>query len=329
VHLFFRPNGLPVNCIPLGGNRWRVVMPNAGERGGAPPSFEEIQQLVAQRAPWPMTLSDPTWLSCFRCHLRVTTAYRRGRVLLAGDAAHVHSPAGGQGMNTGILDADNLAWKLALVADRRASAALLETYEQERLPVAAGVLNFTDSMVRLMTLRHPVKRAVRNTLVPVVCSAPAVRKRISGRLSQMSTTYVPGPLVRTDDLSRGPKPGQRCPDVEVRTPAGPVRLHHLLRAGQHVLVVSTGGAGTARAASELRAYSGLVRVVDADLGPGFTLLRPDGVVAVRGTRLEMSRIEAYLRELFGVDPSRSAAPDVFDEAAGGAQSCEPGVGVLG
>jgi hypothetical protein len=329
VHLFFRPNGLPVNCIPLGGDRWRVVMPNAGERGGAPPSFEEVQQLVAQRAPWPMTLSDPTWLSCFRCHLRVTTSYRRGRVLLAGDAAHVHSPAGGQGMNTGMLDADNLAWKLALVADRRASAALLDTYEQERLSVASGVLNFTDGMVRLMTMRHPVKRVVRNTLLPVVCAAPAVQRRISGRLSQTAAAYGPGALVQVDRISGGPKPGQRCPDVDVRAQSGTVRLHQLLSAGQHVLVVSTGSAGTALATNALSAYAGLVRVAAADLGPAFTLVRPDGVVAVRGTRSEMPRIVAYLRALFGAAASRSAAPDVFDEAAGRAQPCEPGVGVLG
>jgi len=120
VHAFFRPNGLPLVCIPMGGQRWRLVMANAGDRGGQPPTFAEIQEQVAERAPWPIEVSDPQWLASFRCHLRSTSSYRRGRVLLAGDAAHIHSPAGGQGMNTGMMDAHNLAWKLALVADGRA-----------------------------------------------------------------------------------------------------------------------------------------------------------------------------------------------------------------
>jgi 2-polyprenyl-6-methoxyphenol hydroxylase-like FAD-dependent oxidoreductase len=84
VHAFFRPNGLPLVCIPMGGQRWRVVMANAGDRGGQPPTFAEIQKLVAERAPRPIEVSDPQWLASFRCHLRSTSSYRRGRVLLAG-----------------------------------------------------------------------------------------------------------------------------------------------------------------------------------------------------------------------------------------------------
>jgi 2-polyprenyl-6-methoxyphenol hydroxylase-like FAD-dependent oxidoreductase len=110
----------------MGGHRWRVVIPNASDRAGRPPSFEEIQDLVEQRAPRRIVVSDPGWLSCFRCQLRSTTSYRRGRVLLAGDAAHFHSPAGGQGMNTGMMDAD-LAWKLTLVTGG-APESLLDTY---------------------------------------------------------------------------------------------------------------------------------------------------------------------------------------------------------
>ena len=299
VHLFFRPNGMPLTCIPMGGHRWRVVMPNAGDRAGAPPTFEEIQEIVAQRAPRPITISDPNWLSCFRCQLRATTSYRRGRVLLAGDAAHVHSPAGGQGMNTGMLDADNLAWKLALVADGRAPDGLLDTYGQERLPVAAGVLGFTDKMVGLMTMRHPLKRAVRNAVLPTVTTLPAVQRRAAGRLSQTAVGYAPGPLVRPDDIRRGPKAGQRCADVEVRTDAGSNRLHRVLSLGRHVLLVSSSHARAALAPRVLDGLAELVDVVDADLGPAFTLVRPDGVVAVRGSRHEVHRIVAYLRQLVG------------------------------
>ena len=112
VHAFFRPDGLPLICFPMRGHRWRLTLPFAGQRGGQPPSLTEIQQLTDQRAPEPLTLSDPTWLANFRCHRRSASAYRRGRVLLAGDAVHIHTPAGGQGLNTGITDAHNLGWKL-------------------------------------------------------------------------------------------------------------------------------------------------------------------------------------------------------------------------
>ena len=102
-------------------------MANAGDRGGRAPTLDEIRDLVRERAPWPIEVSDPVWLASFRSHLRSTTTYRRGRVFLAGDAAHIHSPAGGQGMNTGMVDAHNLSWKLALVAEGRAPDGLLDS----------------------------------------------------------------------------------------------------------------------------------------------------------------------------------------------------------
>ena len=188
-HAFFRPDGLPVVCLPMGAHRWRIVMPNAGDRGGSAPSIEEIQELVDQRAPRRLRVSDPTWLACFHCHLRSTRTYRSGRVLLAGDAAHIHSPAGAQGMNTGMMDADNLGWKLALVAAGRAPDSLLDSYGQERIPVASGVLSFTDKIVRLSTIRNPVAQALRDTLLPLVSSLPTVQSRTARRLSQTSVAY--------------------------------------------------------------------------------------------------------------------------------------------
>ncbi|MFN2562116.1 MAG: FAD-dependent monooxygenase [Jatrophihabitans sp.] len=306
VHLFFRANGLPLTCIPIGGSRWRVTMPNAGDRAGRPPTFDEIQELVAQRAPRPMTLADPRWLSCFRAQLRITTSYRRGRVLLAGDAAHVHSPAGGQGMNTGMLDAANLSWKLALVADRRAPDALLDTYEQERLPVARAVLGLTDKLVGLLTMRQPVKRAVRDTVLPIVTSLPAVQRRAAGRLAQTLVAYGPGALVRPDDIRRGLRPGQRCPDFEVRGRAGVGRLHRLLGSGRHVLIVSSKAPSAATALDRFGNWAELVEVVEAvghDPGAALTLVRPDGVVAVRASGRAPDHVLAYLHQLVAAPAS--------------------------
>jgi 2-polyprenyl-6-methoxyphenol hydroxylase-like FAD-dependent oxidoreductase len=303
---FFRPDGLPLICLPMGGRRWRLVMPNAGDRAGRAPSFDEIQDIVAERAPWPLQISDPGWLACFRCQLRSTTTYRRGRVLLAGDAAHVHSPAGGQGMNTGMMDAYNLAWKLALVADR-APEGLLDSYGQERIPAASDVLGFTDKMIRLATMRHPMKRAVRDTLLPAATSLPLVQQRAARQLSQVSVGYHSSPLIQPDGAGRGPKPGERVPDVELRTNAGTTRLYHALREGRHLLLVSSAEIRAAFAKAGIDSFAGLVDVAEADLrGIGglavgssgtFALVRPDGVMAARGSQRDTHRAIDYLRQV--------------------------------
>ena len=325
AHMFFRPNGLPLVCAPMGGHRWRVVMPNAGDRGGRPPSFEEIQELIGQRAPRRIRVSDPEWLSCFRCQLRSTTTYRRGRVLLAGDAAHIHSPAGGQGMNTGMLDAENLAWKLALVADG-APETVLDTYEQERVPVTSSVLGLTDRLIRLATLRHPVKQVLRDTLIPAAAALPVVQDRAARRLSQVSVAYPASPLIRPDGIRRGPKPGDRFPDIEVRTGRGCTRLYRVLGRGRHVLLVSGDEIRQAVESSGLARYAGLVEIVDADLRaahrPGgdasaaFALVRPDGVLVARGARRDTHKLIDYLRQISAPEASQPAGLAYISGAAG-------------
>lgn len=294
-HLFFRPDGQSLVCLPMGRGRWRLVMPNAGQRDRRPPTFEEVQELVAQRAPRPVTVSDPGWLASFGCQLRCTNAFGRGRVLLAGDAAHIHTPAGGQGMNTGMMDAANLAWKLALVADGRGPESLLATYEAERLPVAVNTLGFTDRMYRWGIIRQPLKRLARDVLVPAVTQLPAVQRRAAARMSQVSIDYPASSLVQPDGHRAAPRPGQRFGDVAVRTEQGTARLLQVLRSGRHVLLIS--GADVRRAVDRagLGLYGALLDVVDSDAGaPGFVLVRPDGVVAARGSADEADRLINYL-----------------------------------
>jgi len=308
-HLFFRPDGRTLVCLPMASHRWRVVMPNAGERGGRPPTLEEVQEQVGQRAPWPITVSDPGWLACFRCQLRSATAYRRGRVLLAGDAAHIHTPAGGQGMNTGMMDAANLAWKLALVAGGHAAGSLLDTYQTERLPAGANTLGFTNKLFQWSTMRHPVKRAVRDVLVPAATALPAVQHRAARRLSQVSVSYPASPLVRADSGRREPKPGHRFPDVEVRTEKGATRLYRVLGGGRHVLLLSGAQARAALGSAGPGPGTLLVDVVEGCAGArdGFALVRPDGVLAARGSGKDVHRVTTYLRQLRGTGPVRTVS----------------------
>jgi 2-polyprenyl-6-methoxyphenol hydroxylase-like FAD-dependent oxidoreductase len=301
MHAFFRPDGLPVIFFPMRGHRWRITLPFAGARGGGVPALEEIQGLTDRRAPVPITVSDPTWLACFHCHRRSANAYRRGRVLLAGDAVHIHSPAGGQGLNTGINDAHNLGWKLALVASGGAPGALLDSYGTERRPVADEVLKLTHALVRYGTITRPVKRMARDVVVPALSRVPAVQRRAARRISQVGLAYPPGPLARPDHGRGGPRPGERMPDIAVRTGCQATPLHRALRGGRHVLVVPAGAviddAGLLSFRAELDVVTG---EAGYDLRGLVILVRPDGHVAARGRPGRMGTVTGYLRDLFSV-----------------------------
>ena len=307
VHAFFRSDGLPVIFFPMRGHRWRVTLPFAGNRDRQAPTLAEIQQLTSQRAPRPVAVSDPTWLASFRCHRRSASAYRRGRVLLAGDAVHIHTPAGGQGLNTGIMDAHNLGWKLALVVSGRAPDTLLDTYGTERRPVAEDVLRLTHALVHYGTMSQPVKRRVRDIVVPALGRSPVIQRRVARRISQVYVTYPPGPLARQDRGRGGPRAGQRMPDIHVRAGSQPTTLHRVLRGGRHVLVVPAGHLASVLSDSGLRPYSSDLEVVTGDVaqaprpdngtGP-VILVRPDGHVAARGRPGSMEPVTGYLRDLF-------------------------------
>ncbi|MGW5572890.1 FAD-dependent oxidoreductase [Nocardia thailandica] len=185
VSLHLSPEGVTV-VAPLpavGADRYRVVatVDSAPEH----PTREEIQALLAARGPaGEVTVTELLWSSRFRVHHRVADTYRAGRVLLAGDAAHVHSPAGGQGMNTGIQDAALLGRLLARVV-AGAPDALLDTYEADRRPVALEVVAFTDRMTRMATLGNRPARAVRNTALRLLTSLPPVRNGLAHRLAEL------------------------------------------------------------------------------------------------------------------------------------------------
>jgi 2-polyprenyl-6-methoxyphenol hydroxylase-like FAD-dependent oxidoreductase len=297
AHAFFRPDGLPAILFPMRGHRWRLTLPFAGSRSGQVPTLEEIQQLTDQRMPRPVTVSDPTWLANFRCHRRSASAYRRGRVLLAGDAVHIHTPAGGQGMNTGIMDAHNLGWKLALVVAGRAPDAVLDSYGTERLPVARDVLELTHTLVRYGTISNPVKRRVRDVVVPALGRNPLIQRRAVRRLSHLYVAYPPGPMARPDGGRGRPRPGERMPDVPVRADRQLTTLHRVLRGGRHVLLVPDAHAVGVPADPMLRPYRGELDVVSAD-GTPVVLIRPDGHVAARGKPGSLEPLAGYLRDLF-------------------------------
>ncbi|MEV6574164.1 FAD-dependent oxidoreductase [Streptomyces sp. NPDC051577] len=177
VSLTFGTSGLTV-VAPLpgeDGRRYRIVA--TADRAPAEPELGFVQALLDERAPGQARVTGVLWSSRFRVHHRVADRYRAGRMVLAGDAAHVHSPAGGQGMNTGIQDAHALG--------RALTNGRLDAYEATRRPVALRVVAFTDRMTRIATTRNPVLRAVRNTALPVLGRVPALRNRLATELAEL------------------------------------------------------------------------------------------------------------------------------------------------
>jgi len=220
---------------------------------------------------------SPTWISRFTDIARQAAAYRERRVLLAGDAAHVHSPVGGQGLNTGVQDAVNLGWKLAQVVNRTAPDSVLDTYHAERHPVAARVLRNTLAQVALFRQDEHTK-AVRDTIAEVL-SMDEPRRRFAAMMSGLDIQY---------DLGEGhPLLGRRMPDLDLVAADGPMRVFTLLHDARPVLLnlVEPGG-------FDITPWADRVQLIDASyagdwelpvLGqvaaPSAVLIRPDGYVA--------------------------------------------------
>ncbi len=182
VMLYFAPTGLVV-IAPLPGGRHRIVA--TVDEAPSEPDAAFLQAILDERGPRlkPARVHEVVWSSRFRVHHRLAEQYRSGRLLLAGDAAHVHSPAGGQGMNTGIQDAIALADYLAQVLRGSAPEDVLDGYEAERRPIAAQVVHMTDRMTTVATVRGRGRRHARNSLLSVLDRIPAVKRKLAMNLS--------------------------------------------------------------------------------------------------------------------------------------------------
>ncbi|MFE3458406.1 FAD-dependent oxidoreductase [Nocardiopsis aegyptia] len=243
---------------------------------------------------------DTVWTSVFRIHRRLVDDYRHGRVLLGGDAAHIHSPMGGQGMLTGIGDAENLGWKLALVLDGRARPALLDTYRGERRPLAEDVLRVTTANSRLQLGEGPVVRFVREHVMLRLVGLPSVQRWATRAASQLGVSYRRGPLgARRRPLpSRVPQPGDRVPDLAcLREDGSRTRLHAEL--GAHwVLLAAEHGPTTADTVRELLGDRVTTLAPTEEGLRDMLLIRPDAHLAWRGRPGDSPRaaLEGALRD---------------------------------
>ncbi|WP_405016267.1 FAD-dependent oxidoreductase [Kitasatospora sp. NBC_00070] len=281
----------------------------------------------------PVTVHRPSWVSVFTIQQRMVPAMRSGRCLLAGDAAHVHSPASGQGLNTGLQDAYNLAWKLALVEQGHAHDALLDSYSAERVPVGRALLGSTRKATRLVQLRNSTAGAALPVVFALVRAFAPLRGRIErkiiGSMSALSLEYPDSPLTLPDHRpagATGPRAGSRLGQVTTDRAAGPgwSALLDELRDLRPSLLVAAGQGGAVRAAGAARAaHEGWLSVrtvggegpdalpdpdgaLRADLGlppGGWLLVRPDGYLCGRGEALTPAGLTEALDVLRGVRPA--------------------------
>ena len=306
VHAFFRADPAPLICFPMPGHRWRLVVPYAGDRDRKPLTLPEIQQLVDQRAPEQIACSDPTWLATFRCHRRSTDVYRRGRVARRRCGMHVHTPAGGQGMNTGIME-------------RRTWPGSWPWWPRPRLRAAAGQLRpGTRAGGRPGLAPHAHAGPVRHHEPPA--QAGAARCHCSRGRSHSRHPAARGPppdagacrlslqQAHPPRLAPGKAQARSAPpDIEVLAAQGRTRLHSILRRGRHVLVVTGADPATALESAAVQSYRDLLEAVTEGSGRprgihdgsrgSVLLVRPDGYIAARGTPKNMTAIAGYLRQL--------------------------------
>ena len=329
--------------VPMRGRDYARVITTAlagegeaqiGSEGARELSLDEVEHGFRRAVGGEVRLSDPVWMSRYRVHHRGVNRYRVGRAFVAGDAAHIHSPAGGQGMNTGLQDAANLAWKLALVLKGGAPDSLLDSYDTERRPVGERVLSATDRMFSLATSQSGWLAGLRDTLIPVlgatVARSGTARARAFHFVSELGIRYHEGGAVAPDAAgwSVGPAAGHRAPDAPISHRSdvfdliGGYRFHVLALSREPLTDENVGALSSDLAALRRDAGFGLQthlvahslvgrdpRLVQAENGAVFRaygleagrrqalyLIRPDGYVAWRTPSLDIMALRRFVAE---------------------------------
>lgn len=303
-----RSGGVTMMMVPMSTpGRWRLLDTESREHDSRPAAVaERFGRALSQGLGRPVKVAEPSWISVFTFQQRMITEMRSRRCLLVGDAAHVHSPASGQGMNTGIQEAFNLAWKLAMVLHGQAEPALLDSYSAERVPVGRALLQSTKGATFLVQLKNsladlalPVVFTFVRTLSPL---RGAIQRKVLGGVSGLRLAYPDSPLTfasRPRRRSTGPVPGSRVTAVRLPdgSPAQRTLAAQLRNSGWTLFVNGPVDEGAVRAVTvghdwlDARVLTGPEAGLAAALGipeAGWMLVRPDGYVSARGDRLDGS-----------------------------------------
>lgn len=293
--------------------RCRVIVALRDHPAGREPELHDFQNAIDVVGIENLRVSDPRWMAAFRVSERRTPAYSRGRVFLAGDATNIHSPVGGQGMNSGIQDAANLMWKIALVESQRAQPMLLESYDRERKPLSDALVKETAVALRAATASNWLLERIRDGILSRIGSFEAVQDRLRNTISDLGLNYRQSPIVAECGGASLLQAGDRAPDCEVtHETGGRGRIFNLFKEPLHtaLLVTPQPDADVRRFAQLCATYRDVLHgaaLIDGDAefwrnyvqeGGALYVVRPDGYIGFRGSPRDLDALELWCRGLF-------------------------------
>ncbi len=307
VSSFFSSLGI-LAIFPMPSGEYRIVA-NLNKKIESP-TLQDIQKIVADRSAHQLEVKDSSWISTFWIHSKVIENMRHGNIFFAGDAAHIHSPVGGQGMNTGMQDAYNLGWKLAYVINKKAHHNLLASYQAERHPIVKNIVNQTERMTKMMLVNNPIIRTLRKLIIKPLLGCKKINRKLAMQMSQLSLCYNKSPIIHYDSVisSRSPAPGENLPNVGAFT-----------KNAKHQLLIFSGIRPTKEIEKEIKALAEKIKhqysdIIDIEIISETTdfpihrrfnversalcLLRPDKYIAFTSNRLDEKGLEKYLKQYF-------------------------------
>jgi 2-polyprenyl-6-methoxyphenol hydroxylase-like FAD-dependent oxidoreductase len=292
LSIFLARNGF-LAVFPMGDGRFRFMATDPDRITGdtGEPTLEDIQSLYDRTVHLRAQLYNLNWSSRFRINSRHMDTLRAGQVFFGGDAAHVHSPAGGQGMNAGIQDMINLSWKLAMVLNGQARPDLLDTYESDRLPVIRQLVRMTERATKVFNSTNPLVHATLTRLAPVLLGRSAVQNKAAPKLGQLTAGYRGRPIAK-DGGRIGPlRAGDRVPDLRLSG----VRLYDMLDLSTLTLFVTPDAGRIAEACRPWRDILAVRPVSQShEMADGWLLVRPDGYLAAAGGRDDAAKLSRWL-----------------------------------
>lgn len=283
----------PLAIFPMSATRHRIVATIDEEEGDAP-TLDLVRKIVEQRAPRGIEVRELHWSSYFRIHHRQVGRLREGRIFIAGDAAHIHSPFGGQGMNTGLHDVWNLVWKLDLFLRGHGNEQLLDSYGAERLPVIRSVIETTHQLTRVMGTPNKFANVLRDAVIPMVSRLAPFQHAFVERLSELGVAYRGSPIIEG--------PGKRYFDDSIRGGQG-IKSRFVILLDDHA------EPPTAEAADRLAREMNEIAELRSARRPGVSLIRPDGYIAFTSNDSDGATALATVRSLLQRQTGRSSSAE--------------------
>jgi len=311
--------------FPLPGGGWRIDGAISSDLDAKDPlAFNDVRYNLADKAHMEIKISDPDWFSVFHVNERYALSFQQNRCFLVGDAAHIHSPVGAQGMNTGLQDSYNLAWKLEMVMHEKAKESLLNTYSSERIVVAKNVVSGTEHAFTLVTSRNFFAKLFRvhvlpcilQLILPTLIKQQSIRHFFFRRISEIGIHYRKNTLSQSSSLgnfpNNAPKPGERLPYVHYQVNGIKYNIHQKVNGANFQLFIFSKQDSSVTIIEAAKKFAHLLTIETIKYSTGtndlfkrfgiakngWYLVRPDLYIAYRSTKTDVDQLENYFQQFF-------------------------------